>query len=46
MTQNDMQSLNLFGLPLEAYNRDTSRSAKDIQLTIQELIQTALAADP
>jgi hypothetical protein len=33
-----MEQLNLFGLPLESYNRDTSRSAKDMQQTIKELI--------
>jgi len=29
-----MEQLNLFGLPLESYNRDTSKSARDMQQTI------------
>lgn len=45
MKLDDMDQLNLFGLPLELYSRDTSKSAKDMQKTIQNLIQAALEKD-
>ena len=34
MKTNQMEQLNLFGLPLENYNRDTTKSARDMQQTI------------
>ena len=46
MKSDQMEQLNLFGLPLDSYNRDTTRSAKDMQQTIKELIQSALEQDP
>lgn len=30
MDQKDMQSVNLFGLPLDNYNRDTTQSGQDL----------------
>ena len=34
MEGKDMQQVNLFGLPLDMYNRDAGRSSKDLQNAI------------
>ena len=42
----DMQSLNLFGLPLDLESRDTGKQNREMQKVIQDLLQQALQNDP
>jgi hypothetical protein len=46
MDNKDMQAVNLFGLPLDVYNRDSQRSSKDLQTAIADLVSQAMREDP